>query len=82
MTKMTPKAMSGEKRAEDLKAERLAAELEAAREMCGLETLESRWRDSLDFHDVSVRSIKWMIENAFAAGMKAEQDAARIRAAK
>ena len=35
----------------------------------GVETLELRGRDGLDFHDVSVWSIKAALEDAFIAGM-------------
>jgi hypothetical protein len=36
-----------------------------------IETLESRNMDSLDFHDVSVRSIKCALQAAFDAGKQA-----------
>ena len=37
----------------------------------GLETLETRSRDSLDFHDLSVWQIKKALEAAFQAGAEA-----------
>ena len=37
----------------------------------GLETLETRNRDSLDFHDLSVWQIKKALEAAFQAGAEA-----------
>ena len=39
-----------------------------ARDLLGLETLEPRRRDSLDFHDLSVWQIKEALEAAFEAG--------------
>ena len=41
-----------------------------AREVLGLETLEARNMDSLDFHDLSVWSIKEALERAYEAGRK------------
>ena len=35
----------------------------------GIETLEVRGRDSLDFHDVSVGCLRRALEDAFIAGM-------------
>lgn len=42
-----------------------------ALEELGLETLETRSSDSLDFHDTAVWSIKSALERAFAAGVLA-----------
>lgn len=42
--------------------------LEIAAKHFGLETLETRNSDSLDFHDVAVWSIRAALEAAFAAG--------------
>jgi hypothetical protein len=39
-----------------------------ARDILGLETLETRKWDSLDFHDLAVWSIKEALEAAYAAG--------------
>lgn len=39
-----------------------------AQEHLGLETLETRNSDSLDFHDLSVASIRQALAAAFAAG--------------
>lgn len=41
-----------------------------AREALGLETLVARNMDSLDFHDLSVWSIKEALERAYEAGRK------------
>ena len=35
----------------------------------GLETLETRYSDSLDFHDLAVGAIKAALEAAYLAGM-------------
>jgi len=42
-----------------------------AREALGLETLETRRMDSLDFHDHAVWTIKDALEQAYEAGRKA-----------
>ncbi len=42
-----------------------------AREALGLETLETRKRDSLDFHDTAVWCIKDALERAYEAGRQA-----------
>jgi hypothetical protein len=42
-----------------------------AKTHCQVETLESRNRDSLDFYEVSVWSLKAALEAAYAAGLKA-----------
>ena len=39
-----------------------------ARDLLGLETLETRRRDSLDFHELSVWQIREALEAAFEAG--------------
>ncbi|KAA0215781.1 MAG: hypothetical protein DYG94_06450 [Leptolyngbya sp. PLA3] len=41
-----------------------------AREALGLETLETRRMDSLDFHDLAVWTIKDALERAYEAGRK------------
>ncbi len=41
-----------------------------ARESLGIPTLETRNSDALDFHDVSVWSIKAALEQAYAAGRR------------
>ena len=43
----------------------------AQRHLHGLETLESRNRDALDFHDVAVWAIRSALEEAYAAGLAA-----------
>lgn len=35
----------------------------------GIETLESRYRDALDFHEVSVRGIYSALNNAYKLGL-------------
>lgn len=42
--------------------------LEIARKVLGLETLEARKLDSLDFHEHAVWSIKEALEKAYQAG--------------
>ena len=39
-----------------------------ARDLLGLETLEERRRDSLDFHELAVWQIRKALETAFEAG--------------
>lgn len=41
---------------------------EIAKRLAGIETLRSRGRDSLDFHDVSVNVLKEMLLEAFQYG--------------
>ena len=41
----------------------------AQKNIPGIETLEVRNRDSLDFHDVSVGCLRRALEDAFVAGM-------------
>lgn len=53
------------------KALHMAAVTEAVRNRLGLETLEDRKRDALDFHDISVASIRDVIALAFEAGFAA-----------
>lgn len=49
-------------------AQRDALILEIAKRQFFLETLETRDRDRLDFHDVAVWSIRTALEEAFEAG--------------
>lgn len=44
-----------------------------ARDLLGLETLEVRRRDSLDFHEHSVWQIKAALEAAFEAGRQSSR---------
>ncbi len=53
------------------KASRMAAAAEEVRKRLGLETLEDRKRDALDFHEISVASIRDAIALAFEAGFAA-----------
>ena len=50
------------------KAEKAIARI--ALEHCRIETLEERRSDRLDFHDVSVWSLKAALEAAYLEGMK------------
>lgn len=50
---------------------RVAAAMEEARQRLGLETLDDRHRDALDFHSVSVASIRDVVAAAFEAGRAA-----------
>lgn len=43
-----------------------------AKNRIGAETLETRNSDSLDFYDISVWSLKEMLEQAYEAGRKAK----------
>ena len=51
-------------------ATRLAGEL-------GIETLEVRGRDCLDFHEVGVVSLKRVLQRAFVLGMQAAESEGR-----
>ncbi|MDP1661570.1 MAG: hypothetical protein Q8L55_06600 [Phycisphaerales bacterium] len=53
------------------KAQRLEQVTEEARIRLGLDTLQTRNRDALDFHDTSVASIREIIALAFEAGFAA-----------
>ncbi|MCC5786901.1 MAG: hypothetical protein JJU33_09390 [Phycisphaerales bacterium] len=50
-----------------------------AREALGLETLETRRADSLDFHDLAVWTIKDALERAYEAGRDAALPRTPIR---
>lgn len=50
------------------------ATIEWARRRLRLETLEERGSDRLDFHDISVASIRDIIEKAFADGYAAAKN--------
>jgi len=52
-------------------AQRDAVILEIAQRQFHLETLETRNRDRLDFHDVAVWAIRAALEEAFEAGRRA-----------
>ncbi|MFU8778998.1 MAG: DUF6900 domain-containing protein [Roseovarius sp.] len=47
--------------------------LEIAQRQFRIETLETRNRDRLDFHDVAVWSIRAALEEAFEAGRRAAE---------
>jgi hypothetical protein len=51
-----------------------------ARSILGLETLQLRGRDRLDFHDLSVSRIKRALEAAFEAGRQSRRPAPARRA--
>ncbi len=56
------------KQTEAQTAQRDALILEIAKRQFFIETLETRDRDRLDFHDVAVWSIRAALEEAFEAG--------------
>lgn len=39
-----------------------------AKDECNVETLQTRWRDALDFHDISVASLLSALHTAYYAG--------------
>lgn len=41
-----------------------------ARQGCDIDTLRTRNRDSLDFHDISVRALLTMMTAAYDAGLR------------
>ena len=51
--------------------QRLAAAIERVRKTLGIETFETRNRDALDFHEVSVRALREAVQIAFSAGYDA-----------
>ncbi|MCC6006800.1 MAG: hypothetical protein JJU40_03890 [Rhodobacteraceae bacterium] len=53
-------------------ADRDAQLLEIAQRQFRIETLETRNRDRLDFHDVAVWAIRAALEEAFEAGRRAD----------
>ena len=54
------------------KLETLLAEI--AQQHLGIETLQTRRSDSLDFHDVAVWSVKAALEAAYRAGLAAAKE--------
>lgn len=64
--------------AQATRTRRMAAAAEAIRQRLGLETLADRKRDALDFHDLSVASIRDAIEIAFSAGWDAGFEAGSL----
>jgi len=59
------------------KARHMATAAEQVRKALGLETLKDRKRDALDFHSISVASIREVIQIAFDAGFAAATDATK-----
>lgn len=55
----------------DPNAQRDAVIFEIAQRQFHLETLETRNRDRLDFHDVAVWALRAALEDAFEAGRRA-----------
>lgn len=55
----------------------LAAALDAARDSLGLDTLQTRGRDALDFHDMGVAGIRTALIAAFEAGVEHARKNAR-----
>ena len=62
-------------------AQRDAVILEIAQRQFRLETLETRNRDRLDFHDVAVWALRAALEEAFEAGRAAGRSDTELRAA-
>lgn len=56
--------------------------LSIAKKVLRVETLETRKRDSLDFHDIAIWGIKQALEEAYDAGKKAGLQKAADRRAK
>jgi hypothetical protein len=46
--------------------------LEIAKKHFGVETLERRYRDQLDFHDIAVWCMRSALQEAFDAGKKSK----------
>jgi len=65
----------------DANAARDALILGIAQRRFRLETLETRNRDRLDFHDVAVWALRAALEDAFDAGRSAGRAEAEMRAA-
>ena len=61
----------GSRKQPDPSAQRDALFLEIAKRRFFIETLETRNRDRLDFHDVAVWAIHAALEEAFEAGRRA-----------
>jgi hypothetical protein len=66
----------GSRKQPDPSAQRDALFLEIAQRRFFIETLETRNRDRLDFHDVAVWAIRDALEEAFEAGRRAGAAAA------
>ena len=62
-------------------AQRDALILEIARRQFHIETLETRNRDRLDFHDVAVWALRTALEDAFEAGRRAGRAETDLRTA-
>ena len=71
MSKRTTTRTATSRTTDAKRARRMAAAAEAVRQRLGLETLEDRKRDALDFHDISVAAIRDVIDIAFTAGWDA-----------
>ena len=65
----------------DLTAQRDALILGIARRQFHIETLDTRNRDRLDFHDVAVWAIRTALEDAFEAGRRAGRAETDLRTA-
>jgi hypothetical protein len=65
----------------DLNAQRDALILGIARRQFHIETLETRNRDRLDFHDVAVWALRTALEEAFEAGRRAGHAETDVRTA-
>jgi hypothetical protein len=65
----TPPAPPAEPPMTKAKARQMAALTERVCDHLGLETLDDRGRDALDFHSISVASIREVIHMCFEAGL-------------
>ncbi|HRQ72380.1 MAG TPA: hypothetical protein PLU35_05055 [Phycisphaerales bacterium] len=67
-----PATMTGKRTSLDAIAKRKAldAEMEWAKVRLRLETLETRKRDALDFHEIPVWSIRDLVRHAFESGYR------------
>ena len=63
--------MTKTKRARASRTKAIVVAVEAIKKRLDIETLETRNRDALDFHEVSVAAIRDAIEIAFEAGWNA-----------
>lgn len=71
-TTNAPATMTGKRTSLDAIAKRKAldAEMDRARVELLLETLETRKRDALDFHEIPVWSIRDIVRHAFESGYR------------
>ncbi|MBK7405819.1 MAG: hypothetical protein IPJ41_14675 [Phycisphaerales bacterium] len=58
---------------------RIAEAIERVRQYLDYETMETRYRDALDFHDISVAVLREVVRMAFEAGYDAGFQDAKLR---